>query len=133
MPISDEVQRSENVSLFDHFVGEREQRRRNGETESTIERLVDPDSGAVTFLPAYPANDQTSDPPKRSKSAERRPKALRQKKASYSITSSAVASNDCGTFKPSVLAALRLITNSNFVASWTGRSPGFSPFNMRST
>ena len=30
-------------------------------------------------------------------------------------------------------AVLRLITSSNFVGAWTGRSPGFSPLRMRST
>jgi hypothetical protein len=33
----------------------------------------------------------------------------------YSITSSAVASSDDGTVRPSVLAVLRLITSSNLV------------------
>src|SRR5262249_30745810 len=31
------------------------------------------------------------------------------------------------------LAALRLMTSSNLVGNSTGRSPGFSPFNMRAT
>ena len=51
----------------------------------------------------------------------------------YSITSLAVASSDGGMVMPSALAVLRLITSSNFVVSWTGRSPGFSPLSMRST
>src|SRR5262249_23956726 len=49
----------------------------------------------------------------------------------HSITSSAMASTPGGMVRPSVLAVLRLITNSNFVGSRTGRSPGFSPLRMR--
>ena len=51
----------------------------------------------------------------------------------HSITSLAVASSDGGTVRPSALAALRLMTNSNFVGACTGRSAGFSPLRMRST
>src|SRR5438270_1608004 len=40
----------------------------------------------------------------------------------YSITSSARCSNDCGTVMPSAFAVLRLISNSNVVGCWTGRS-----------
>ena len=38
-----------------------------------------------------------------------------------------------GTSRPSALAVPRLITNSYLVGACTGRSPGFSPFKMRST
>src|SRR5262245_29931564 len=51
----------------------------------------------------------------------------------YSITSSARASSAGGTSSPSVLAVLRLITNSYLVGACTGRSAGFSPLRMRST
>ena len=51
----------------------------------------------------------------------------------YSITSSAVASNDCGRVRPSDFAVLRFTTSSNFVGACTGISAGFSPFRMRST
>ncbi len=51
----------------------------------------------------------------------------------HSITSSVRASSEMGGSRPSALAALRLMTNSNLVACWTGRSPGFSPLRMRST
>ena len=44
---------------------------------------------------------------------------------SYSNTSSARASKDCGTVRPSAFAVPRLITNTNFDDSTTGRSPGF--------
>src|SRR5262245_51864362 len=47
--------------------------------------------------------------------------------ASHSITSSASASSRSGTFRPSALAVLRLMTSSNFVSCMTGRSTGFSP------
>jgi hypothetical protein len=51
----------------------------------------------------------------------------------YSITSSARSRIDCGTVRPSVLAVLRLMTSSIFVARCTGMSPGFSPLRMRPT
>lgn len=51
----------------------------------------------------------------------------------YSITSSACASTRGGIVTPSTLAVLRLITISNFVGCWTGRSPGFSPLKILST
>ena len=51
----------------------------------------------------------------------------------HSITSSVRASSEMGGSRPSALAVLRLMTNSNLVACWTGRSPGFSPLRMRST
>jgi hypothetical protein len=41
----------------------------------------------------------------------------RSKKASYSITSSAMLSSPDETVRPSVLAVLRLITSSNFVGA----------------
>src|SRR5262249_49329141 len=40
----------------------------------------------------------------------------------HSITSSARASTDGGMVRPRALAVLRLITSSNLVGSWTGRS-----------
>jgi len=51
----------------------------------------------------------------------------------YSITSSARASSDGGTVRPSAFAVLRLITNSYLVGACTGRSAAFSPLRMRST
>src|SRR5262245_35611145 len=42
----------------------------------------------------------------------------------HSITSSARASKVAGTSRPSALAVLRLITNSNLVGACTGRSAG---------
>src|SRR5262249_48924489 len=49
----------------------------------------------------------------------------------HSIISSARASSVAGRSMSSALAVLRLITSSNLVGSWTGRSPGFSPLRMR--
>jgi hypothetical protein len=49
----------------------------------------------------------------------------------YSITSSAVASNDGGTARPSILAVSALMISSNFVDCMTGRSAGFAPLRMR--
>jgi hypothetical protein len=50
----------------------------------------------------------------------------------HSITSSAVASSEGGTVRPSAFAVLRLITSSNLVGAWTGSSLGFAPCRMRS-
>src|SRR6516165_3075362 len=55
------------------------------------------------------------------------------KERRYSITSSAVASSDCGITRPSDFADLRLILSSYFVGCWNGRSAAFSPRRMRST
>src|SRR5581483_10579652 len=52
---------------------------------------------------------------------------------SHSITSSVRASSGIGGSMPSAFAVLRLITSSNLVENWIGRSPGFSPLRMRST
>jgi hypothetical protein len=59
-------------------------------------------------------------------------KVRRSKLPSYSISSSASASNLSGTWRPSDLADLRLMTISNLVGSCTGKSAGFSPRRMRS-
>src|SRR5262245_45932848 len=53
--------------------------------------------------------------------------------ASHSITSSASASSDGGTVRPSALAVLRLMTRSYLVGACTGRSPGLVPLRMWST
>src|SRR5262245_54029955 len=50
----------------------------------------------------------------------------------HSITSSARPSHLGGTVRPSALAVLRLITNSNLAGACTGRSPGTAPLRMRS-
>jgi len=51
----------------------------------------------------------------------------------HSITSSARASSDGGTVRPSAFAVLRLTTISNRVGCWIGRSPGFSPARILTT
>src|SRR5262245_291458 len=51
----------------------------------------------------------------------------------HSITSSATASSDIGTVRPSVFAVLRLMTSSNFVGCITGRSAGLAPLRIRPT
>jgi hypothetical protein len=51
----------------------------------------------------------------------------------YSITSSARASNVSEISRPRVLAALRLMTSSNFVGCSTERSAGFAPRKILST
>src|SRR5215471_7055479 len=50
----------------------------------------------------------------------------------HSITSSARASRDDGTSRPSAFAVLRLITRSSLTGAWTGSSFGFAPLRMRS-
>jgi hypothetical protein len=51
----------------------------------------------------------------------------------HSITSSARARSVGGTSKPSCLAVLRLMRNSNVVGPSTGSSPGLVPLNILST
>ena len=51
----------------------------------------------------------------------------------YWITSSARSKRDCGIVKPSALAVVRLITNSNLVGCAIARSPGFAPRRILST
>src|SRR5262249_23232486 len=50
--------------------------------------------------------------------------------ALHSITSSAMASKPGGMVRPSALAVLRLITNSNLVDCNTGKSAGFAPLRI---
>jgi SAM domain (Sterile alpha motif) len=52
---------------------------------------------------------------------------------SHSITSSARSRIVVGIVSPSVLAVLRLMSNSNLVGCTTGRSAGFAPFTILST
>src|SRR5262249_10715371 len=54
-----------------------------------------------------------------------------ERAALHSITSSARARTVAGMSRPSALAVLRLITNSNFTVCCTGRSAGFSPLRIR--
>ena len=54
-------------------------------------------------------------------------------RATYSITSSAVACSVGGMSRPSALAVFRLIINSNFVGCSTGMSPGLVPRKILST
>src|SRR5262245_23355455 len=51
----------------------------------------------------------------------------------HSITSSARASSEIGTVRPSALAVVRLMTRSNFVGCSTGISAGFAPRRILST
>ena len=57
--------------------------------------------------------------------------ALQQTTDDYSIISSAVICIINGTVRPSTLAVLRLITNSNLEDCITGKSAGFSPLRIR--
>src|SRR5262249_10079828 len=49
----------------------------------------------------------------------------------HSITSSAMASKEGGTVRPSILAVLALITSSNLLDCKTGKSAGFAPLRTR--
>jgi hypothetical protein len=49
----------------------------------------------------------------------------------HSITSSAIASTPGGMVRPSALAVLTLMANSNLVGCATGKSAGFSPLRIR--
>src|SRR5262249_30686196 len=55
----------------------------------------------------------------------------RNKEGCYSMTSSATASSVGGISRPSKSAVCKLITNSNLVACWIGKSAGFSPLRTR--
>jgi hypothetical protein len=50
-----------------------------------------------------------------------------RRRLAHSITSSARARSDCGTVRPSAFAVFKLITSSNVVGCWTGRSLGSRP------
>jgi hypothetical protein len=71
--------------------------------------------------------------PRRERPRDRRAAEKRDElaAAAHSITSSAATSNLSGTARPSALAVLRLMTNSNLVGCITGKSAGFSPLRMR--
>jgi hypothetical protein len=58
---------------------------------------------------------------------------MRRSKQHYSITSSALRSNEVGTVRPSALAVFILITSSNLVGCSTGRSEGLAPLRILST
>jgi hypothetical protein len=51
----------------------------------------------------------------------------------HSITSSAAASNEGETSRPSAFAVFRLITSWNLIGCMAGRSKGFSPLRIRPT
>src|SRR3954451_10406600 len=55
------------------------------------------------------------------------------KSRAHSITSSAVASRDGGTLRPSILAVSALMTSSNFEDCTTGRSAGLGPLRILPT
>ena len=61
------------------------------------------------------------------------PSSVMNSRRSHSITSSARASSIGGRSMLSALAVLRLTISSSRVGCSMGRSPGFSPFKMRST
>src|SRR5262249_9796878 len=66
----------------------------------------------------------------RERSSRRSTKQRDELAAFHSITSSASASSLSGTSMPSARAVLRLITNSNLVGCWTGKSFGLVPLRI---
>jgi hypothetical protein len=69
--------------------------------------------------------------PRRERPSDRRAAHQRDELPSpHSITSSVIARSPGGTSMPSVLAVLRLMTNSNLVDCATGRSAGLAPLRM---
>src|SRR5262245_39083340 len=66
--------------------------------------------------------------PRRCRAAEQRDDVA----PPHSITSSARASRVGGISSPIPFAVFRLMTNSNFVGSWIGRSVGLAPFRILS-
>ena len=52
---------------------------------------------------------------------------------SHWMISSARTSTDGGIVRPSALAVFRLMTSSNLIGCWTGRSAGLAPFRILST
>src|SRR5262249_1497792 len=69
--------------------------------------------------------------PRRGRAAEQRDERAALYRCSHLITSSARASSDGGTVRPSTLAACALMTSSNLVDCTTGSSAGFAPLRMR--
>ncbi len=51
-------------------------------------------------------------------------------RACYSMTLSARRSSVCGIVSPNAFAVLRLMTNSNLVGCWIGRSAGLAPLRI---
>jgi hypothetical protein len=86
------------------------------------------DVGSTSGLPPPKADLNAS-----SRHVAQVPKAAvsrRSNRCSYSITSSAVASNLSGTVRPSILAVEALMTSSNLLDCTTGKSAGFAPLRI---
>src|SRR4029077_6582873 len=93
-----------------------------GESEEKREPVSDIDTALVDSL-------KVLDPDGRLE----KPTYAAQQIALYSITSSARASRDGGTSRPSDLAVLMLMASWYLVAACTGKSAVFSPLRIRST
>jgi hypothetical protein len=91
-------------------------------------------AGSASASKARRGGQRDDNPTFATKSATRRLMHRSKRRAGcnvYSITSSASASSVGGISRPSILAVLRLIANSNLVDCMTGRSPGLSPLRIR--
>ena len=84
-----------------------------------------------------PSSAVASDLISRSRWCGRRPQLGDQHHVSQSVLTQSPrrreARNDCGIVRPSALAVLILMTSSNLVGCWTGRSAGLAPFRILST
>src|SRR5262249_32981072 len=96
----------------------------------------------VVWLQRRRGNAQISDPghflPRLLRACSERPRRGHSDKRHqlsplHSITSSARARSDGGMVRPSTLAGLRLVSNSNLSFCWTGRSAGLAPLSILST
>src|SRR5262249_36945729 len=105
----------------------------------TLQRLAERRNARLCLRIALGKAHQHADPPHplallRARRERPRRRATQQgdERASFhSITSSARPDRGKGTLMPSVLAVLRLMNSSTFVACCTGRSAGFSPLRIR--
>jgi hypothetical protein len=105
----------------------------SGRDAATSSRLAPPfPHGASTERPQWPNQAAPSPPTSKIRDVDL-PFPRDDSTTHYWITSSAVANSVSGMVRPSALAVLRLMANTNLVSSWIGRSPGFSPLRMRST
>jgi hypothetical protein len=80
---------------------------------------------AVRFTPVSGINSLSQALPGRAITGREQVQQCKAK--NYSVTSSASSCNEAGTSMPSSRAVCRLMTSSNLVDCWTGRSEGFAP------
>src|SRR5262249_5836473 len=99
--------------------------------ETTLER-IETEPVAIVRAGAEPTDhrQRTLLRPCRNRPNCRAAKSRNERAAIHSITSSASESRLSEIAIPSAFAVLRLITSSNFVACWTGRSAALVPLRI---